>query len=128
MALISILASSRFFYFGVIGLTYAVTMTDETYLTCENLIPSYLTEIFFCLFVLYHIFAEGQRQPRLQRASALQDSDASATAVTDTIPLYIVEETIKAGSGAQPPSFDLNSTSPIFKYAAVDNSEDVLLV
>lgn len=29
-------------------------------LECKDLIPSYLTEIFFCLFVIFHVFVEGK--------------------------------------------------------------------
>lgn len=29
-------------------------------LKCKDLIPSYLTEIFFCLFVIFHVFVEGK--------------------------------------------------------------------
>ena len=64
LALISILAAARFFYYGVISLTYQIMDTDKAILQCADLMPSYLTEIFFCLFVLFHVFVEGRTKQR----------------------------------------------------------------
>ena len=62
LALISILQASRFFYFGIVSVTMAMENSNHRQLmiSCQDLIPSYVTEIFFCLFVSYHIFTEGQ--------------------------------------------------------------------
>lgn len=59
LSLISILAISRFFYYGVISLTYSLLDNKDRLLECKDLVPSYLTEIFFCLFVIFHVFVEG---------------------------------------------------------------------
>ena len=59
LSLISILAISRFIYYGVIALTYSLLDNKDRLLQCKDLAPSYLTEIFFCLFVIFHVFVEG---------------------------------------------------------------------
>ena len=75
LSLISILNISRFFYFGVIALTYRlVDANEERMLECKDLVPSYLTEIFFCLFVIFHVFIEGKSKDadKVKTSSASQ--------------------------------------------------------
>jgi hypothetical protein len=83
LSLISILASSRFFYYGVIELTYNLADGVQRRMPCSDLVPTYLTEIFFCLFVLFHIFVEGRTK---------QDEPALTGHKTDFIPVYIVKD------------------------------------
>ena len=83
LSLISILASSRFFYYGVIELTFNLADGVQRRMPCSDLVPTYLTEIFFCLFVLFHIFVEGRTK---------QDEPALTGHKTDFIPVYIVKD------------------------------------
>ena len=56
LALISILVSARFFYYGITALTFAIVDSVHFQIRCSDLIPSYLTELAFCIFVIYHVF------------------------------------------------------------------------
>jgi len=62
---------------------------QQTLLECIDLIPSYFTEIFFCLFVLFHIFVEGKT-----KYDEPVQQDRSGTNV-DTIPVYIVKDSLE---------------------------------
>ena len=83
LSLISILASSRFCYYSIIELTYKFAAEDQRRMPCSDLITTYLTEIFFCLFVLFHIFVEGRTK---------NDEPALTGNKTDFIPVYIVKD------------------------------------
>ena len=79
LALISILQAARFFYYGVIWLTYALMDGEKHVLKCEDLLPSYLTEIFFCLFVIYHIVVEGKTKISDERDASVVRSRQSSS-------------------------------------------------
>lgn len=70
LALISILNAARFFYFGVISLTFSLMDSTEFQIRCKDLIPSYVTELFFCLFVIFHIFLEGKTNLKDERRTS----------------------------------------------------------
>ena len=81
LSLISILAISRFFYYGVISLTYRLVEMKSSMLKCEDLVPSYLTEIFFCLFVIFHVFVEGKSKETEKVRNTSQIRQASQNEV-----------------------------------------------
>lgn len=48
---------------------YTVTILDiwidKNELTYQKLIPSYISEIILCIFVLYHIFVQNNKNPQV---------------------------------------------------------------
>ena len=57
LALISILISARFFYYGTTSLTLAIIDDNVDFqIHCKSMIASYLTELLFCIFVIFHLF------------------------------------------------------------------------
>jgi len=143
LALISILNSARFFYYGVMSLTLLLVPNVDFKVDCADLIPSYVTELAFCLFVVFHIFIEGKT-----KYVEAQSGDSSSTLKLTSqisvdslyahetragshrerkIPVYIVRESDCLD--AQPtPDSDLLRSSPVLKYAAIDDQKEVLLV
>ena len=77
LALISILNSARFFYYGVICLTFMVIKNVDLALDCYDLIPSYVTELAFCFFVIFHFFVETNNKQREVQARVGDPSSPS---------------------------------------------------
>ena len=67
--LMSLVMIIRFVYFLVMEILFKRFNSEEekkpddrTFIDCANLIPSYLTEICFSIFVIIHIYAEGSKR------------------------------------------------------------------
>ena len=144
LALISILQAARFFYYGVIGLTYALMPVGSRLITCEDLIPSYITEVCFSLFVIYHVFVEGKTKEESDRRQDVKRNASAVTTVLDSsivqksesrlmkrrIPVYIVQDQdfISKDAGfIDPNELTKSMSTPIFRYAAEDDRKNVLL-